>query len=757
MAISNKTPKYKWEYENIGGSARVKIKTGEDITHLHELDPKQWTVLSCPITGLEIDDKSLSYIDCDKDGKIRVNDIINTSKWITNAIKNSNLILKGNSSIDIEQFNTENEAGKKLYNASKQILINLGKEENTISITDTTDIAAIFAKTRFNGDGIITEKSTDEESEKAVIAAAIATVGSVTDRSGDQGINAEIIENFYKLLSDYISWHDSAIEAPYGEDTDKAIEAYNALDAKVKDFFIRSKLASFSPDSTASLDVQTSRIESISAENLTTKTDEIASYPIARVTGDMEINLSDPINPAWVVYFDTLKSIVLKNKKKLTEADWAQIGTSFTTYLAWKNAKVGGEVESLGIETIKEILEQNKKENLLSLVTEDLALKEEAENIEMVDKFLHIYRDFYRLLRNFVTLNDLYSKDKETKAIFQSGRLIIDQRECHFCMKVTDVAKHSATATASGMFLAYCDCTAKDKPQKLQIVVAVTVGDVGDLVVGKNAIYYDNEGGEWDAVITKIISNPISVAQAFWSPYRRMASVVENLISKSAADKDAKMMADATNKINTAPTAIPDPQQKNDATKPATPPFDIAKFAGIFAAIGMALGMIGTALVSVFEGLSDLAWWKLILVFVGILLAISGPAMILAWLKLRRRNIAPLLNANGWAINASSKISIPFGETLTETAKFPKLRLKDPYKKAGLKSWQKWLISIISIAIIIVGLWLFNLLTIINLNSPLPRYNQAEELPQTEAEVPAVIDSITTVTTDSTTVIEVNN
>ena len=42
----------------------------------------------------------------------------------------------------------------------------------------------------------------------------------------------------------------------------------------------------------------------------------------------------------------------------------------------------------------------------------------------------------------------------------------------------------------------------------------MTVGDVGDLSVGKNAIYYDNAGVEWDAVITKIIDNPISIAQA---------------------------------------------------------------------------------------------------------------------------------------------------------------------------------------------------------------------------------------------------
>ena len=740
----NKDKKYKWEFDNIGGSSRVRINSGEAIARLAELDPKMWTVLSCPIKGLEIDEKSLAYIDIDSDGKIRVNDVIATAEWMTGALKNPDLILKGSDSIDVDQFDQENEAGKKLHDAARQIIGNLGKDGNVISLADTSDIAAICAKTRFNGDGVITEASTDDADEKAAIAAAVAALGGVADRSGVHGVNADLIEAFYKTLGEYVAWQEAAVEAPYGDKTDAAIEAYNALDAKVKDFFMRSKLASFSPDSTAALDVQTSRIEAISAENLTGKTEEIATYPIARVTGKAEIDLSEPVNPAWAAQFETLKSVVAADKKVLTEADWAAIGSQFAAYTAWKGAKAGAAVEALGLEVVKDFIAKDKKASLLDLFAQDAALAEQAANIDMVDKFLHIFRDFYRLLRNFVTLNDFYAKDVTTKAIFQSGRLIIDQRECRFCMKVADMGKHNAEAAASGMFLIYCDCTTQTSAAKLNIVAAVTVGEIGDLVVGKNALYYDETGEEWDAVITKVIDNPISVGQAFWSPYRRMAKTIENLINKSAADKDAKMIAEANAKINAAPAAVP--AAPADGTKPAAaPPFDIAKFAGIFAAIGMALGMIGTALVSLAKGVFALEWWQLIIVFVGILLLISGPAMIMAWMKLRRRNIAPLLNANGWAVNASSKISIPFGETLTDIAKFPKMKLKDPYAKKGLPSWAKWFIGILVVALIVGGLWLFNILAGLGFKSPLPRYNQPETVVEEVVEAhdsSAVIDTL---------------
>jgi hypothetical protein len=140
----------------------------------------------------------------------------------------------------------------------------------------------------------------------------------------------------------------------------------------------------------------------------------------------------------------------------------------------------------------------------------------------------------------------------------------------------------------------------------------------------------------------------------------------------------------------------------------------------------MALGMIGTALASLAKGIFALAWWQVILAFAGVLLAISGPAMIMAWMKLRRRNIAPLLNANGWAVNASSKISIMFGETLTDIAKYPKLKIKDPYARKGLAPWKKWVISLSALVVVVAGLWLGNLLKWANLPSPLPFFNKTE-------------------------------
>lgn len=719
---------YKWTFQNIGGTTRIKLNSGEDIRHLAELDEKMWTVLSCPVTNLQIDERSLRYIDLDGDGKIHVSEVVRTAQWLTAVLNNADLLLQESDTMPLSAICTDTEDGQRIYASAQQILRNLGKETDSISVADTSDSIAIFAQTRFNGDGVITESSADTDEQKTLINAIVAATGGTPDRSGVQGVNADQIEAFYTALAEYKAWNDSAVQAPYGDQTDAAMAAYNALDTKVRDFFLRSKLAAYSND-TAVLDVQSARIEAISADNLTDKMAEIASYPIARISPDALIDLNAPVNPAWETVFRQLKEIVWsKEKTTLSEDDWQTLGDSFAPYAAWKAAQAGTMVASLGIATVEQMLTGNRKAELLQLVEQDKALETEADTIQEVDRLLHLYRDFYTLLKNFVTLQDFYSPDREKKAVFQIGTLVIDRRACHLCFRAEDMGKLSTMAPASGMYLIFCDCTTKNRPDKLQIVAAMTQGDTGELMVGKNAIFYDRQGHDWDAVVTKIIDNPIGIAQAFWSPYRRMAKWVEDLINKRAAEKDSAIMSDATAKLSEKPVLSAD----KDA-KPAQP-FDIAKFAGIFAALGMALGMIGTALVSVAKGFVALTWWQAVLVIVGILLLISGPSMIMAWLKLRRRNIAPILNANGWAVNASSVLSIGFGATLTDTAHFPKLKMKDPFAKKGLATWKKWTIALAAAVVVFVGLWLGNLLSWAKLPSPLPYFHH-EVVTEVVAEI----------------------
>ena len=652
---------YDWQYCSLGGAIRVKIASGEDIAHLGELDQKLWTVLSCPVDGLEFDRQTLDLIDTEHDGKIMVNEVVQAAQWLTSVIKDKDLILKGDSVLSLDQINTDNESGKKLYDSARQILRNLGLDKQEISVEDALDTKAIFTGTKFNGDGIITSVTADNEAQARTIADCVATIGSESDRSGEAGITAELIEKFYSACTAYAQWKDKANAEilPFGDNTAAAYEACNAVKDKISDFFTRCRLLSFDKTVAESVNVAVTDIDSI------------ASCPIAKPTENGILPFGG-INPAWKPAFDKFLALTLdfspENKEGINEKEWNTILGKFNAYASWIGSKAGCEVESLGIERVEEILKENRKDELLALVEKDKAVKAESDSIDDVKKLMLYYRDLYRLLKNFVLFSDFYSRAPGVRAVFELGQLYIDQRCCDLCIRVADMSKHADMAKLSGIFLIYFKCTSK----KL--------------------------GKSMDAVITKVVDNPVSIKQAFWAPYRKAWEFCERIINKSAADKDAKINSELQGQLQNVAATAP-------AAAGAAAPidkkqiFDIAKFAGIFAALGMALGYISKAITDIAKGIASTPVDKILLMTLGLLLVISGPSCFIAWTKLRKRNLGPVLNANGWAINSKVLVNVVFGGKVTSIAKYPKLRLADPYKQKTA-AWKIWLPIVIILLLI---------------------------------------------------------
>lgn len=523
---------YKFTFANIGGTSRVCIHSGEDIRHLGELDRKMFTVLSCPVNGLEIPSDSLSLIDSDNDGYLHIHEVVHTADWLCSVLKTPDTLFAGSDTVAIDQL-TDND------------LIAVAKEV----AGDAAEVS---------------------------LAQVTAAIDSVT-------VAGETVP-----------------EQPFADDV---IAAYKAKEAEYKDYFHKLKL------------------QKLGLEHIA----------------------EDVLVPG------------------MTEEDFIEMGDKIA---AWESA----------VQAAKD--------------AETAALTTAREHFMPLRKLLLLHRDFVALLHNYVSFEDFYT---DKPAVFQAGTLVIDQRACHLCIRVSDMSKHNTQAAACGMFLVYCDCVNK-AGAKMQIAAAVTIGEIRNLSVGKNAVFYDRTGLDWNATVTKVIDNPISIGQAFWSPYRKFGNWVTDLVNKSAAEKDSKAFENMTANVEgklADPNAAPADDKKSS--------FDIAKFAGIFAAIGMALGYIGAFLTVVAKSVHALAWWQLLCAIASIILVISGPAMVLAWMKLRRRNLAPLLNANGWAINADALISVLFGKKLTEKAIFPFIQIK----KKKMAGWKIALIVLASVIVIV--------------------------------------------------------
>ena len=647
---------YNWNYTYVGGVPRVKIATGSDIAHLAELDEKMWTVLSCPVKGLELDEKTLSYIDTNHDGHVHVSEVVATSKWLVAVLKDMNLLVPGTDEVRLDALDASTDEGRQLLEAARRLLTAAGKADaDRIALADSS-VCLERAKA---------EKLAALKAERAAL---------------------------------------EAVEAPFGAQTEAVAAAYAALDAKVRDFFLRGRLAQFSAESREKLDVQAEQIESISRDNLTERTAEIAACPLARIGEAGVLPLDAVVNPAWTAQWDAVKTAF---DADVTPETWEAVGARLKAYADY-------------------CAKQDVKDS-------DVALDDESKSIELVDKLLHLTRDFFTLLRNFVTLSDFYSPGG--KAIFQAGRLYIDQRACDFCVRVQDAGAMAAQAAASGMYLVFCQCTDRTRGLTMPIVAAITVGDTQNISVGKNGIFYDRQGHDWDACVTAIVDNPISIGQAAWSPYRKMAEFIEEKVRSMAAAKESQLTEKATASIDakaetaaaaTAEAAAAGPKaapaaQTGSGENAAAKSFDIAKFAGIFAAIGMAIGFIGSFLTTLGSEFMKLLWWQMPLCNLAIFLLISGSSMFIAWLKLRKRNISPILNANGWAVNASAKISIRFGNALSEQACFPlsaKMRGQDPFADKGLPWWQHLLWASALLLFVAAVCWFFGVFTIPGITSP---------------------------------------
>lgn len=539
---------YKWNFVSVGGTTRVRMTSGEDIRHLGELDKKMWTVLSCPVIGLEMDERSLRLMDVSGDGLLHVEEVIASGEWLCQRLHHVDSLLRQEDYIAIDSIKDE-----AIAKMAKQIA---PKGQKEIHLSEV----------------------------EAVMAAATVA-------------------------------EEAAPAAPYA---DEVMAAYKEQQDAYTQYFRLARLQ---------------------------------KVGLATIPEDMA-------------------------KPGISEKEFVAMGEKIAAY------------------------DQAKAD-----VTARNAAAVAAVHAPYQDlyKLLLLHRDFYKLLRNFVTWSDFY--DRQKQAIFQAGTLIIDQRACYLCIRVNDMAKQNAQAAASGMFLVYCDCVNKVLSKTMTIVAAVTAGDVKNLTVGKNAIFYDRQGNDWDATVVKVIDNPISIKQAFWSPYRKLGQWITDLVNKSAAEKDKKMFDEITTQTQEHVDNLGTEQKKED-NKPQA--FDIAKFAGIFAAIGMAVGYIGSFLSTLAGGINTMPWYNLLAWVVGLILIVSGPSMLIAAIKLHRRNLAPILNANGWAINADAMVNVLFGATLTEQVQFPMTKLQDPFKRKMSKG-RKWAIAVLSLAIVtalFVMVWL---------------------------------------------------
>lgn len=691
---------HRWAFTRIGGVDQVLLRDGTDIEKLPELDQKLWAALAMPKKAAGVLYATLDALDGDGDGRIRAPDVIEAIRFCGAALTGLDELLVAGEFLEV--------AGLKpgpLADAAAWVLQAEGKAEaRQITLSEAQSGAAKLASNRFNGDGVIPASSARDPAVSAAVADIIAAGFGTADLGGSPGVSLAGLESFLSAARAWLSWWRAPAADPtllaLGAGTSAAWSALEAVRAKVDDYFLRTSLAAISGAKGGAAWGQDARLAAVLASGIRVDTPELLELPLAALSVDGSLSLAGAVNPAWsdaVRAFAAAAAPLLdRGADRLDPQSWARVKALLAPYGAWVAARPPGGIGSLGEKRLEAILAGSERERLEKLIAEDAAWAGKRQHLTDLVKLLLLRRDLVRILRNFVNFADFYfGRD----AVFQAGRLYLDGRECDLCMEVDHPAAHATLAVMSGVFLVYCDCSRTGGSQ-MSVVAALTAGEAGNLFVGKNGVFYDRDGVDWDARVTRIQVQPISIREAFFSPYRWLARTVEDLVAKRAATAESGRQGKLKSQAESAVATVAD-----GASAKAAPGLDLPKKidVGTVAAIGVALGSIGamvTGILSAFVGMG--VWMPVGLV--SIFFLISGPSMLLAYMKLRRRNLGPVLDAEGWAINGRLKINVPFGNALTRLAALPsgsERRFQDPFAERK-RPWGLYLVILAVLALAVL-------------------------------------------------------
>jgi hypothetical protein len=717
---------HKWRFLRAGGFDQVRVESGADILALDELDMKLWVALACPVNGMEFNAKTLEILDLDHDGRIRASEIIETVQWLKLVLADPEVLTTGSDHLPLSAISSETPEGRRVLASAKRILASRGKPDaEEIIVEDAADTEHVFDQTDFNGDGVIPASAAADPDTAKLIEDLISVYGPVEDRSGKPGIDQERADRFEAEIDSLTAWWDAAQAdsaiLPLGEETYAAFLALSAVENKIADYFERCRLSAFSATAAQAANPNEDFFAPLAQQPLSDCFDLLRGMALAEIAPERPLPLGERLNPVWRGEMASFCRLVITpifglETQDLSEDAWTGLLSRFAAHRLWRAGKPVTALDALGETRLREIAQEKRKDELDRLIAKDKALEDEASAIDDVLRLTLLARDFLSLLNNFVAFREFYTK--RNKATFQAGTLYLDSRSCDLCVKVTDVAKHAAMATLSQIYLVYCDCRRPTTNEAMFIAAGFTAGDSDRLMVGRNGIFYDRLGRDWDAVVVRIIEHPISMHQAFLAPYKQMGRFVGEQIQKLAQAKSKMVHDDFGQALSSTANGALKPPPAPVPAKPGTPaapaaaaptPFDIGRFAGVFAAIGLAIGAIGTALAHAGAAFLHLAWWQMPLALIGLVLVISGPSMVISFIKLRERNLAPLLDANGWAINGRVKINIPFGGSLTQLAKLPEgaeRSLNDPYAEKQVP-WRLYLALLAMIGGAVLAVYLF--------------------------------------------------
>lgn len=693
-------------FRNFGGIHQFVVTDADDLARINDLDPARWAATSAPIQDLHCDAEFLKYLDPERTGRVRVSQIVAARDWAFARIARKDVFKGRHAAIALDAISKDAE-GNKLRAAAERVNREQKIAGDKTALADVRSFKDGCNKLLTNGDGIVPPELLPEAEVAGYVRDIVAVTGGAADRSGHQGVGKEHLDRFVTKAKAWLAWNERAPEAMvWGSETESASALVSALDERIENFFLTSELLR-QEQAGASLTMKEDDLRALRGRNnqgLTAWLTEAAlSPPVTTAT----LSLDATINALYRARFDELREKVLTrvlgdDVKALTTEGWARVKAVFAPFRQWQADKIPEAFGDLGEEKVRGYLDGPLGARVEHFIALDAAEAEALAVVDELEKLLLFVQGLVELANNFVNFSAVYRPGDV--ALVEMGSLVIDGRRLDFCLKVADRGAHKAVASESLIYLVYAVVTEKEGGAAVyEIVAPVTAGERGRLRAGKRGIFIDLTGKEFDAQVSEIVENPISVLEAAFAPFRRAWQMVSRKVGEwvgsAASSQESAMSQQAESGVTSATSTVEQgaTQTAPDAPAPAAPREGINVNALVIGGSVLVASLSGIV-VGLVAMLQSVRGWLAIL---AVVLAVLAVFALLGWLKLRRRDMSLMFEASGWAVNAEMKITARVAQVFAFVPALPKDAVMDrsdelpPAEGEGRTARRLWVLLVL--------------------------------------------------------------
>ena len=647
--------------QRLGAHYQLVLHGPADLQRITELDPARWMANSAPVEGLSCDPAFLRYLDTNHDGRIQPDELVEGVGWLLRCMRDLSAVGERSAILDLDHLDPDTQEGQSVRASAERILANLGQPEATrLHIDQLRDRKRLVGSGSTNGDGVIPWEVVTDGRLRGFVKDLAQTMGPATDASGKLGATEDHMNAFLEQARAWLDWQGAGeADGPDGEAlrfwgsaTHAAWRATQAVSAKLEDYFAQCELVAMG-----------AAIPGTVGENW------LEQAPIARPQSDGLLRVDGWLHPAWREPWERFSRLVLERMgladRPLNAHRWARIQRRFRPYAAWLAQRPDTPVERLGRAKLEDYTtDPTLVEGLEALVAADRAVAAELEGVAGVERLILYQRHMLDFCNNFVSFSRFY--DPRVRSLPEAGTLLMDGRNFQLCVRVGDRKAHMGGAAVSRFFLIYVQVQHPKTPY--EVAVAVTGTHRGDLHPGKRGVFFTPDGDVLPAVVVDLLENPISVGEALLRPFERLGELLAQQAERLTESRYKKLeqgvdsaMSKADASLEALPDAAMEASEANaDAQAPAAAPAPAAdgpsKTRELLLSGGVALAALSSALAYIAKTLSSIGYLNLLIMAVLLALCFTVPTAIVTALKLRRRDLAPVLEASGWGINYTLRV-----------------------------------------------------------------------------------------------------